>query len=45
MKANIIVNHFDLVEIKQIINDKINIQNEEANELIKLLKKNEVAKK
>ena len=45
MKANIIINNFDLLEIKQKINDKISKQNKEVNELIKILKRNEVAKK
>ena len=44
MKANIQVNHFDLTEMKQKINNKINEQNKEINELIKLLKRREDAK-
>ena len=44
MKANIQVNHFDLTEIKQKINNKISEQNKEINELIKLLKRREDAK-
>ena len=44
MKANIQVNHFDLTEMKQKINNKISEQNKEINELIKLLKRREDAK-
>ena len=44
MKANIQVNHFDLTEMKQKINNKISEQNKEINEFIKLLKRREDAK-
>ena len=44
MKANIQVNHFDLTEIKQQINNKISVVNKDTNELIKLLKRREDAK-
>ena len=44
MKANIQVNNFDLIEIKQKINKKISDQIKEINELIKLLKRKEEVK-